>query len=110
MQWLMLQQEKPQDYVIATGQQYTVKEFIAEAVNNLGMQLKWQGEGVQEVGLLDGKVAIRIDPKYYRPTEVQTLLGDPSKAKQELGWSPRTSFKELVQEMMTADLKKIKSP
>ena len=109
MQWLMLQQEKAQDYVIATGQQYTVKEFIEEAVQHLGMELKWQGEGVDEVGLLDGKVAIRIDPKYYRPTEVETLLGDPSKAKQELGWSPRTSFEELVQEMMTADLDELKS-
>jgi GDPmannose 4,6-dehydratase len=86
-----------------------VKEFIKEAVQHLGMEIKWQGVGVEEVGLLDGKVAIRIDPKYYRPTEVETLLGDPSKAKQELGWSPRTSFEELVQEMINADLNKLKS-
>jgi len=104
MQWLMLQQKEAKDYVIATGEQHTVKAFIEKATNFLDMELKWEGEGVNEVGHLDGKIAIRIDPKYYRPTEVETLLGDATKAKEELNWSPKITFENLVKEMITSDL------
>ena len=105
MQWLMLQQEKPQDFVIATGQQYSVREFIERCAKLLELELTWQGSGVEEKALdKDGKVVIAIDPRYFRPTEVETLLGDPSKAQRELGWTPRTSFDELVKEMIDADL------
>ena len=104
MQWLMLQQQKAKDYVIATGEQYTVKAFVEKASEYLGMKLRWEGEGIDEVGYLDNELAIRIDPKYYRPAEVETLLGDPSKAKKELHWSPKITFDELVHEMITSDL------
>ena len=105
MQWLMLQQEKPQDFVIATGQQYSVREFIERCAKLLELDLTWQGSGVEEKALdKDGKVVIAIDPRYFRPTEVETLLGDPSKAQRELGWTPRTSFDALVKEMIDADL------
>ncbi len=105
MQWLMLQQEKPQDFVIATGQQYSVREFIERCAKLLELELTWQGSGVEEKALdKDGKVVIAIDPRYFRPTEVETLLGDPSKAQRELGWTPRTTFDELVKEMIDADL------
>ena len=104
MQWLMLQQQEAKDYVIATGEQYTVKAFVEKAAEYLGMKLRWKGEGIEEVGYLDDKLAIRIDPKYYRPAEVETLLGDPSKAKKELHWSPKITFDELVHEMITSDL------
>ncbi|MDE3103537.1 MAG: GDP-mannose 4,6-dehydratase [Acidobacteriota bacterium] len=106
MQWLMLQQQQPQDYVIATGQQYTVREFIQRSADLLGMRLTWQGSGVDEKALDEkGNVIVAVDPRYFRPTEVETLLGDPGKAQRELGWTPRTSFDELVREMVEADLK-----
>ena len=106
MQWLMLQQEKPEDYVIATGVQYSVRDFINLAAAELGIQLKWQGSGVDETGTdQDGRVVVRVDPRYFRPTEVETLLGDPTKARTNLGWYPRTSFEQLVSEMIREDLK-----
>jgi len=106
MQWLMLQQEKPQDFVIATGQQYSVREFVKRCARLLEIELTWQGSGVDEKALdKDGKVVVAVDPRYFRPTEVETLLGDASKAQRELGWTPRTSFDELVREMVEADLK-----
>ena len=104
--WLMLQQEQPQDYVIATGQQYSVREFVERAAEHLGIRLQWKGEGVDEQGLdTEGRVIVAVDPRYFRPAEVETLLGDASKAHRELGWKPRTSFAELVSEMVTEDLK-----
>jgi GDPmannose 4,6-dehydratase len=105
MQWLMLQQDKPQDFVIATGVQYSVREFVQRCAKLLEMELVWSGEGVEEkaVDKTTGKTVVAVDPRYFRPTEVETLLGDPSKAKRELGWTPRTTFEELVQEMVEAD-------
>ncbi|WP_348268797.1 GDP-mannose 4,6-dehydratase [Edaphobacter paludis] len=106
MQWLMLQQEKPQDYVIATGQQYSVREFVQRCARLLELDLTWQGSGVDEKALdAKGNVVIAVDPRYFRPTEVETLLGDPSKAQRELGWTPRTPFDQLVKEMVGSDLK-----
>ena len=106
MQWLMLQQEQPEDFVIATGVQYSVREFVNAAVNELGMQIRWEGQGVDEKGIdSDGKVIIAVDPRYFRPTEVETLLGDASKAKAKLGWVPKISFEDLVAEMVREDLK-----
>jgi GDPmannose 4,6-dehydratase len=107
MQWLMLQQEEPEDFVIATGRQYSVREFVEAAAHELGMAIDWQGEGVDEKGIdkESGKTIVQVDPRYFRPTEVETLLGDPSKAKEKLGWTPKTDFKELVKEMIVADLK-----
>jgi GDPmannose 4,6-dehydratase len=106
MQWLMLQQDKPQDFVIATGQQYSVREFVQRCAKLLELDLTWQGSGVEEKATdKNGKVVVAVDPRYFRPTEVETLLGDPSKAKRELGWTPRTSFDQLVKEMVEADLK-----
>jgi GDPmannose 4,6-dehydratase len=105
MQWLMLQQEKPQDFVIATGEQYSVREFVQRCAKLLELELTWSGTGVEEKAVdRDGNTVIAIDPRYFRPTEVETLLGDPSKAKRELGWTPRTSFNELVREMVESDL------
>jgi GDPmannose 4,6-dehydratase len=105
MQWLMLQQETPDDYVIATGEQHSVREFVERTASHLGMEITWRGEGVDEEGFdKDGVCRVKIDPRYFRPTEVETLLGDPSKAKAELGWEPKISFAELVQEMADADL------
>ncbi len=105
MQWLMLQQETPQDFVIATGRQYSVREFIQRCAALLELDLTWQGSGVDEKAVdSTGKVIVAIDPRYFRPTEVETLLGDPSKAQRELGWTPRTSFDDLVKEMVEADL------
>jgi len=106
MQWLMLQQETAQDYVIATGEQHTVREFVDIAAAELEMPLHWQGTGVDEYAINDrGQTIVRIDPRYFRPAEVETLLGNPEKARRELGWKSRTSFKELVTEMVTEDLK-----
>ncbi|QTD54860.1 GDP-mannose 4,6-dehydratase [Parasphingorhabdus cellanae] len=105
MQWLMLQQEKPDDFVIATGVQYSVRQFVEAAAAELDMQIRWEGTGVEEKGYLpDGRCIIEVDPGYFRPTEVETLLGDPAKAQAKLGWSPKTSFKELVSEMARCDL------
>ena len=99
--WLMLQQDEPDDYVIATGTQYSVKDFVEEAAPYFGMKIAWEGEGLDEVGIdkLSKKTVIRVDPKYFRPAEVETLLGDASKAKEKLGWEPKISFKELVEDM-----------
>jgi GDPmannose 4,6-dehydratase len=135
MQWLMLQQEKPEDFVIATGVQYSVRDFVDAAAQELGMAIRWEGTGVDEKGYLlpspvktvqhrpplslgegrgesakpgarnEGRLIVAVDPRYFRPTEVETLLGDPSKAKRKLGWTPKTPFAELVAEMVREDLK-----
>jgi GDPmannose 4,6-dehydratase len=106
MQWLMLQQEVPEDFVIATGVQYSVRDFINAAAKELGMLIQWEGKGVNEKGYdSNGKCIVAVDPRYFRPAEVETLLGDPSKAKNKLGWTPKTSFDELVAEMVREDLK-----
>ena len=106
MQWLMLQQEKPEDFVIATGVQYSVRDFINAAAKELGMQIRWEGQSVDEKGYANhGKCIVAVDPRYFRPTEVETLLGDPTKAKEKLGWTPRITFDELVAEMVREDLK-----
>jgi GDPmannose 4,6-dehydratase len=106
MQWLMLQQEKPQDYVIATGQQHSVREFVQRCATLLELDLTWQGSGVYEKAVdKSGNVVVAVDPRYFRPTEVETLLGDASKARRELGWVPRIGFDELVREMVECDLK-----
>ncbi len=105
MQWLMLQQEKPEDFVIATGEQHSVRDFVRAAAKELGMEITFRGEGLDEVGVdQDGKVIVRVDPRYFRPAEVETLLGDYSKAREKLGWKPATTFEELVREMVQADL------
>jgi GDPmannose 4,6-dehydratase len=120
MQWLMLQQEKPEDFVIATGVQYSVRQFIEMAAKQLGFSIAWQGQGVDEVGVVDqispdavaercpelrpGMVIMRIDPRYFRPTEVETLLGDATKAREKLGWSPEITLPEMVTEMVESDL------
>ncbi len=103
--WLMLQQEEPEDFVIATGEQYSVRDFVNATAAELGMTLSWEGQGVDEVGYWDGKVIVCVDPRYFRPTEVETLLGDASKAREKLGWKPRVTFRELVAEMVREDLK-----
>ena len=114
MQWLRLQQDKPEDFVIATGVQYSVRQFVEFAAAELGIELLWEGEGEQEIGIVTtvtkkdvklkvGEIIVKVDPRYFRPTEVETLLGDPSKAKEKLGWVPRTTLAELVQEMVRAD-------
>ncbi|TDM09545.1 MAG: GDP-mannose 4,6-dehydratase [Ideonella sp. MAG2] len=105
MQWLMLQQDKPEDFVIATGIQYSVRDFVNIAAQHMGLDITWTGTGVDERGFLpNGQCVVEIDPGYYRPTEVETLLGDASKAHKKLGWSPKTSFAELVEEMAKSDL------
>ncbi len=106
MQWLMLQQEEPEDFVIATGHQYSVREFVDAAAKELGFSVDWQGTGVEEKGIHSGtgKCIVAVDPRYYRPTEVETLLGDPTKAREKLGWTPKISFASLVAEMVKADL------
>jgi len=114
MQWLMLQQEQPEDFVIATGVQYSVREFVERSARELGITVEFRGQGVDEVGVVTkvegarakcrpGEVIVRVDPRYFRPTEVETLLGDPTKARVKLGWTPTTTFEELVREMIEAD-------
>ena len=105
MQWLMLQQDKPEDFVIATGVQHTVRDFVNTAADALGINIIWRGEGVNEVGCLANKEIIKVDPRYFRPTEVETLLGDAEKARVNLGWMPKVTFKEMVMEMIASDLK-----
>ena len=107
VQWLMLQQDKPSDFVIATGKQYSVRDFINLAAKNLDMKIEWKGKGEDEIGIYKNEEIIKIDTNYYRPTEVESLLGDASKAKKELGWEPKISFEELVKEMVEKDLKSI---
>jgi GDPmannose 4,6-dehydratase len=128
MQWLMLQQQEPEDFVIATGEQHSVREFVELAANRIGIELEWRGSGLDEVGIIasieeksdsidlppiskevlqkpkPGDVIVGVDPRYFRPTEVETLLGDPTKAREKLGWIPKISFQELVQEMISEDL------
>ena len=105
-QWLMLQQPAPEDLVIATGEQRSVRDFVNAASQELGMDIHWVGEGVEEKGFDDsGQCVVAVDPRYFRPTEVETLLGDASKAREKLGWTPRTSFEDLVSEMVREDLK-----
>jgi GDPmannose 4,6-dehydratase len=108
MQWMMLQQDQPEDFVIATGVQYSVRQFINWTAEALGMQLRWEGEGVNEVAYWNEKPVVRIDPRYFRPTEVETLLGDPSKAKQKLGWVPEITAQEMCAEMVAYDLAQAK--
>ncbi|WP_374494571.1 GDP-mannose 4,6-dehydratase [Zoogloea sp.] len=114
MQWLMLQQDKAEDFVIATGVQYSVRQFVTFAAAELGVEVKFEGDGVSEIGVVAsvtgdkakvkvGDVIVRVDPRYFRPTEVETLLGDPSKAREKLGWTPKTTLAELVAEMVNAD-------
>ncbi len=106
MQWLMLQQKEPRDYVIATGEQHSVREFVEVAGEHLGMQIHWTGAGAEAQGWdQNGNLIVSVDPRYYRPTEVEALLGDASRAERELGWKPRTSFRELVKEMAEEDFK-----
>ena len=106
MQWLMLQQERPEDFVIATGVQYSVRDFINAAASEIGLAISWKGHGLDEKGYdSEGNCIVAIDPRYFRPTEVDTLLGDPSKAKEKLKWAPKTSFKQLVSEMVREDLR-----
>ena len=105
-QWLMLQQEVPEDFVIATGKQYSVRDFVAAAGSLLDMKIEWRGEGVDEVGIdtVTGRELIRVDPRYFRPTEVETLLGDATKAREKLGWRAEVTFPELVAEMVESDM------
>lgn len=117
MQWLMLQQEEPDDYVIATGKQYSVRQFVDAAAAELGITLSWEGEGVDEIGVVAsargtlaggvsaGQTVVKVDPRYFRPTEVETLLGDPAKAHRKLGWKPSTKFADLVAEMVREDFR-----
>ena len=106
MQWLMLQQDEPEDFVIATGEQHSVRDFVNAAANELGIKMRWEGVGVDEKGYNEkGDCIVSVDQRYFRPTEVETLLGDPSNAKNKLGWVPKVTFKELVAEMVREDLK-----
>jgi GDPmannose 4,6-dehydratase len=105
---MMLQQDTAEDFVIATGKQYSVRQFIEWTASELSMQLRWEGEGVNEVGYVDAKPIIRIDPRYFRPTEVETLLGDPTKAKLKLGWVPEIAAQEMCAEMVANDLAQAK--
>jgi GDPmannose 4,6-dehydratase len=107
MQWMMLQQETPEDYVIATGHQYSVRDFVTAAAGELGIDMRWEGEGTAEQGFdaATGACIVAVDPRYFRPTEVETLLGDATKARERLGWAPEIGFDQLVAEMMREDLK-----
>ena len=108
--WLILQQPEPDDYVLATGESHSVREFVELAFRCVDRQVKWQGGGVEERGLdaRDGEVLVEIDPRYFRPTEADWLEGDPAKARQRLGWRHKTSFPDLVREMVEADLEAVK--
>jgi GDPmannose 4,6-dehydratase len=99
--WMMLQQDEPDDYVIATGEQYSVRAFVETAAPYFGMKIKWEGSGLDEVGIdkNTNRVVVKVDPKYFRPAEVESLLGDPTKAKENLGWEPKITFNELVEDM-----------
>ena len=108
MQWLMLQQNEPEDFTISTGKQHTVREFVEVAAKELEIDIKWQGNGVNEKGMWNDKIIVSVDPRYFRPTEVETLLGDSRKAKEKLGWCPKITFNELVKEMVCMDLKEAK--
>ena len=116
MQWLMLQQDKPEDFVIASGEQHSVRDFVNAAAEELKITIDWQGEGIDETGTVSsaeqseliGKTIVRVDPRYFRPTEVESLLGDPIRAKEQLGWVPKTTFKELVAEMVRFDMQEAK--
>jgi GDPmannose 4,6-dehydratase len=120
MQWMMLQQEQAEDFVIATGVQYSVRQFIEWSANELGITVRFEGHGVDEVAIVDeieadkapalkvGQTIIKIDPRYFRPTEVETLLGDPSKAKVKLGWTPEITVQQMCKEMVESDLQKAK--
>ena len=112
MMWMMLQQETPDDYVVATGEMHTVREFIEKAFARLGHPIEWRGKGVDEVGIdtSSGKTVVRIDPRYFRPAEVEQLLGDPSKAKVKFGWVPEVKFEELVKIMVDGDLRLLDKP
>jgi len=112
MMWMMLQQDTPDDYVVATGEMHTVREFIERSFELLGHGIAWEGSGVNEVGrdTSDGKIVVRIDPRYFRPAEVEQLLGDPAKAKRQLGWEPQVKFEELVKLMVEADLRYLDNP
>lgn len=107
MMWLMLQQPVPEDYVIATGEQHTVRKFIEAACEELGFNIRWEGKGLEEKGINEnsGDIIVAVDPNYFRPTEVENLLGDSTKAREQLGWNPKISFRELVKEMIEADLR-----
>jgi len=106
VQWLMLQQERPEDFVISTGVQYSVRDFVDAAAQELGISIRWEGSGVDEKGYdSDDNCIVSVDPRYFRPTEVETLLGDATKAREKLGWQPKTTFEELVREMVQEDLK-----
>ena len=120
MQWMMMQQDEAKDYVIATGKQYSVREFITWSANALGIDIEFRGSGIDEVGVVTGvngdlapnvslgQQIVKIDPRYFRPSEVETLLGDPTKAKVELGWEPKITAKEMCEEMVIEDLKSAK--
>ena len=106
MQWLMLQQDHAEDFVIATGVQYSVRQFVDAAAKELDIKIQWNGKGVEETGTDEkGNVIVKVDPRYFRLTEVETLLGDPTKAKEKLGWVPQTTFEQLVTEMVREDLR-----
>jgi GDPmannose 4,6-dehydratase len=112
MQWLMLQQNHAEDFVIATGVQYSVRDFVNAAADELGMRITWTGKGIDEVGTIapahggaEQHVIVRVDSRYFRPTEVETLLGNATKAREKLGWAPKNTFRELVSEMVREDLK-----
>ncbi len=100
----MLQQDKSEDFTISTGEQHTVREFVEVAAKVIDMDIEWQGKAIHETGNWQGKAVVSVDPRYFRPTEVETLLGDSTKAREELGWVPKISFKEMVSEMVTSDL------